>query len=612
MTSPLDPFTAQRPQGPHNPGASPRLPYHTAAPGGFSASVSSEASGDATDFFTNPDANILDATETQRKALRAQLDQSLLLFCGLFFDYHEFTPHWHGPICNFIGRWGQGPTETDPVGWKRLGIQVPRDTGKTTLATRANALWQVARDPLHNPRVGIYHANKEKVREWIRGIRNLVDSNIMFQVLYEDMLPPGLSYRSVETTGRQNVPRGWRWSDDAIDFQRQAVTTVEASISAHGITGSNQGYHFTHLIKDDLIGKAEADSEVEMQKAKELVDVSRFLESPANKGNDLFVYTRWTYNDCYRHFRERWPGEYRIFHRRALERDPDTGLEYSTFPEKWTTEELFAERKRDPFEFNRQFQSTPMAGREIAFNPAWNRFFTVAMVSGYPTIIIDEGSYDPTRSRHASEEAPREVPLALCDMALLWDPAPSEASDRRQNRHANNGKVLLARDPWGRDFILAALGTRKDPLDELVHAIQLSMAWGNHKAAVEEVNFSKLYKHFGRYVLDKEPAFKGYDLVWLEQNRPKASKDTRIGALLPDWRAGFIYLNHEHTDLIQTEALEYPNSTTRDCLDALASRDAEPVPISTPSTPDEAEWYAAEAEAQAPGGVAGRDPVTGY
>ncbi len=581
------------------PGAAPSID-----PTGF------EAGPVGADFLASPGASILDASQAQISALRKELDSSLLFFVGMFFDYPEFNPAWHGPICSFIGRWGE-------PGWKRLGIQIPRDAGKTTIATRANSLWQCARDPGHNPRIGIYHANEKKAKLWIRGLREIVESSLVFQIVYADMLPPGLGLLNADGTfkrkgDRDSVPRGWRWSDAELQFNRTGKGMVEPSIGAFGVTGSNQGYHFTHIIKDDIIGQNEADSETEMQRAKEWVDTARFLESPAGAGNDLFVYTRWTYNDCYRHFREQWPDEYQIYARKALEQDPTTGKEHSSFPPKWSNQFLQAERERDPYEFNRQYQSTPQAGRETAFDPAWNRYGRVTERAGYRRFTINDDSYDETISRCEDEpKAPQVSYLDACDGVLFWDPAPSEQADRNRERNARNGKVAVLLDPWGRYLIVEATGTRHDPLPELHHTIQMAERWGISKIAVEEVNFSKVYKHFGNHLLATDPRYQGLNIVFLPQKRPRSEKDTRIAGLMPDWSAGFVYLNEGTTEQLITEAREYPFSATRDILDAFASRTNEPVALTTPMTYTQLQQRDA-GDAMRAAGLDGRDAVTGY
>lgn len=554
------------------------------------------------DLLTSPDGDLRDAGPKLLDAIRDELNSNFFLFFGFFFMYPEFTVHWHKPICDFVNRWGQ-------PGWKRLCIEIPRDTGKTTTCTKANSLFQVCRSEGHNARVAIFNAKESRAKSWVGAIREFVESNQAFQLLYRDMLPEGVGF----TSSRDGIRRGWTWSDSELLFVRTSSGVPEPSISAHGATGAAAGYHFTHIIKDDIIELKHALSELEMQRAKEWIDTARYLESPAEKGNELLVYTRWHFNDVYRHVRTSWPGEYRIFHRPALTSDPATGEETSAFPEKWTTPELFKMRERDPFYFNSQLMLRPQPGREVAFDPQWLRYGEICTFDDDLHFAIRADSYDPTRTLAEDDSRPpRIVPLWQCDKVVLWDPAPSEERDRRQNTSARNGKVALALDPWGRWLILEARGTRQDPVDELFDTILLAMKWSIRKVATEEVNFSKLYRHFANHLLSTEPAFRKADIQFLPQKCPRMEKDTRIRALMPDWREGYIYLNEPESQQLVTEFREYPFGTTRDILDAFAQRAADPKPVSRPETIDEQIYYEEEMQARMEPSISGRDNVTGY
>jgi hypothetical protein len=465
------------------------------------------------DFATTPDASVEDIGESTVSQLRKELDNNLLDFAWAIFGYKDLTVSYHGPICDYLLLWGK-------PGWRRLGIQVARETFKTSLCTRANALWQVARHPTHDPTVAIFNAKESNSKKWLKSIRNTVHSSYLLQVVYREMIPPGIAYWDTRST-----PKRWRWSDIELDFERDDYSVPEASITGLGIGGAATGGHWTHIIKDDIIGLEESRSEAEMQRAREWIDTARYLERPAEFGNDIFVYTRWHYNDVYRYYREKWGDEYQVFHRLALEEDPATGEETSSFPEKWTTSQLQKLRERDPYYFASQMQSIPMAGRETAFDPDWNRYCSTSIDShGDPFLSIDHDSYNPQLSMldegepGFGESVPRTTPIWHCDLVLLWDPAPSEKSQKNQDGHAaRNGKVALAIDPYGREYILEARGTRLDPVDEMKDTLRLAHKWGITKCAVEEVNFSKVYRHWANYMQEKDEEFK--ELPWVSLGR---------------------------------------------------------------------------------------------
>jgi hypothetical protein len=501
----------------------------------------------AHDYYASPDARAEDLTYQQISRLREELDTNLFLFARMICGFRDLTPSYHGPICKFLDLWGRTdlPGGSPNFGWKRLMLQISRDTFKTSIGTVANALQKVARSPDGMATVGVFNAKESRTFAWVRTIREIVESNLLFQTIYEDRVPPGISKPDREKG--KAIPQRWRWSDHALDLVRDRPL-AEASISGHGATGSAAGWHFDYVIKDDLIEVKHAQSQVEMDRVWEWCETARYLEKPAEKGNELWIY-----------------------HRKILDTDPHTGEEYSTFPERFKTEELQRERDSRPFYFKAQRQNEPAAGKEQSFDPDWLRFGSVAMVDGQYCFIIDKDHYDPylsTVELETGDFAPRQIPLPWCNTMLLWDPAPSEESDRNRDKNARNGIVICSKDPWGRLFVLHAAGLQLNPEEMMRHVVHLCMRWEVNKAAVEEVNFSKVYKYFATYLLRRE--FPDYHIGFIPQKAERQNKHARILGTLPDFRNGFVYLNEPTTKQLVLEYKEYPYGTTMDILDALA------------------------------------------
>ena len=124
------------------------------------------------------------------------------------------------------------------------------------------------------------------------------------------------------------------------------------------------------------------------------------------------------------------------------------------------------------------------------------------------------------------------------------------------------GLRYAVKDPWGRVFVLYGKGHQLDPEEMFRHVLHLCFQWGCTKAGVEEVNFSKVYKHFANYMLRRE--FPDKHVGFIPQKAEKQSKDSRIMGMLPMFRNGFIYLNAPLTQQLVLEYKEYPFGTTRD------------------------------------------------
>lgn len=566
---------------------------------------------------TDPGARAQDMTSEQVRSVRAFLDSSLFAFAYFVFGYTDLTPGFHGPVCQFLEQWGKGPGEAPGgsalTGWKRLALTIPRESFKTSLATRANSLWQIARDPHHNPTIAIFNAKEDNAAKWVRAIREVAEASHLLHICYPEMMPPGVGTCCLRHQD-ESRPKGWKWSNTEIDFVRTQIGIPEASITALGIGGAATGGHWTHILADDIIGLEESRSPSMMQAARDWIDVARFLERPADKGNVLFVYTRWHYDDCYRYLLEKWADEYVLYHRGALD-DEGLATERSAFPEKWSTEDLHRMRERDPYNFAAQMMSQPRAGKETSFDPAWNRYCAVSFLDdGDISFRIPAALYDPKlhelppEVEGIPELAPQEVLRSQCDAALFWDPAPSEMRDKNKDGRARNGKVAIFRDPWHRDFIPEARGTRMDPLDEMRDTITLAAKWGITKIAVEEVNFSKVYRHIGQYLLEKEfPELR--DLIYfIKLKEERTQKDTRILGLIPRWRSGMIYVGPEAAQLL-VEAREYPFGRTRDLLDGCAM-DSKNKVLSPPLTITF--MRQAQIKSRTQYLIGGRDAVTGY
>jgi hypothetical protein len=494
-------------------------------------------------------------------------------------------------MCEFLDNWGRTdlPGGSPNFGWKRLMVQVSRDTFKTSCGTIANALQKVARSDGGMATVGIFNAKESRTFSWVRTIREIIEGNHVFQAVYRDVIPPGVGFWDKERG--KSIPQKWVWSDHSINLNRNKWL-AEPSISGHGATGSAAGYHFDYIIKDDLIEVKHAQSEVEMNRVWDWCETARYLEKPAEKGNELWNYTRWHYNDIYIQARRQWPDDYVVFWRKILETTPE-GEEYSTFPERFSTEELQRERASRPFHFASQRMNIPKAGKEQSFDTSWLRYGHMDTSHGEWAFVIDDEYYDPTISEielERGEGAPKVVPLAWMEKILLWDPAPSEQSDRNRERNARNGLAMVGKDPWGRVFVLSGKGFRLDPEEMMRLATHTCLHWGTAKAAVEEVNFSKVYKHFARYLMEKE--FPKEHITWVPQKAEKRNKDARILGLIPLFRSGFIYLNEPACRQLALEYEEYPYGTTRDILDALAMhKDI----LFRPLTPEESLWLSEEA-----------------
>jgi hypothetical protein len=508
-----------------------------------------------------------DMTIAQLKELRAYFSdprEGLYRFAWTFFGFHDLIPSLHGEICQLLGKWGSAPA------WNRIMIQVPRGSYKTSLCTMANALWQLTRPECTCPQIGHPHLGADhtilicnervdNAKKWLRAIREIVGSSRLFQLLYRDMLPPGVAFND-----DRSMPRQWKWTDEELMFER-SPGVPEASLTAAGVGTATTGGHWTHIIKDDLVSEDAKNSETVMERVREWFDASKPLEKPPYKGADLVVCTPWTYRDVYRYILENY--DYRLYRRSVLEPGPDGNLR-SLLPHKWTVDELLVEQAANPFRFSAQMMCRPRAGKEQSFDVAWLRYFDLVG----PDIIIRTQHYDPSISeylydRHDPKAVPaRAFPLSWCSMAVLVDPAAAEPN-RTSNHHARTGVLAVARDPWGRNYILDAWAEREEPGTVVDNILRMAQLYGIRSIGIEEVSFSLIYQ----YWLRQEAARRKVPVTVFGLPPLGRRKDDRIERLNPGFRNGLYYVR-DHTNLrpFLQEYRDYPYGLTRDLLDALA------------------------------------------
>jgi hypothetical protein len=430
----------------------------------------------------------------------------------------------------------------------------------------------------------------------------VVEASALFQELWPEMIPPGISFRDKEL-GKAR-PRNWKWGSTGIKFVRSSIGVPELSIQGFGIGGASAGYHFTHKILDDIIGRSSASSQAVMQDAINWLDNSRPLERPAEGGNELMAYTHWAYADVYRHALKKWPGEYKVYKRHIV-----NGT--SIFPAKISTVKAKQLLKTDPFVNWAQYMCIPRAGRDQSFDPEQFKYGSIQYSGREPIFKIEPEFYDPELLDYSCGDrtAPQLVPLSWMDKAIILDPAPSKPNEIRQEPKANNGVVAVGIDPWGRRFcfegwaerpgptellhylmdLAIKWGIRKIAIEEVLHYLMdLAIKWGIRKIAIEEVAFSAVYAPLWSTIISYEYDWEPEFAICYPKGR---QKDDRIKSnLIPVIENGYWNFNRAGCSRLVQELAEFPHGETKDLADGLSYTDEV---IDRPETPNELErhWY---------------------
>ena len=212
-------------------------------------------------------------------------ERNLLVFAYVILGRDYLTRSLHLPVCNWLMR-------TPP--YRKL-LLLPRRHAKTSIVSHAL--------PLHiliQPKGGIYMPNKQgcdmrvllagetmpRATDNMRVMRNVLESNELFRGFW-----PQLCWEKPSRDAD-------KWNEVALVLPRN-IDYPDPSIRAIGVGGAIVGARHDVHIKDDLVGEAAANSEVEMANVIRWHVNSRALFDDPNKSLEFIIGTRWAVNDLY-------------------------------------------------------------------------------------------------------------------------------------------------------------------------------------------------------------------------------------------------------------------------------------------------------------------------
>jgi len=488
-----------------------------------------------------------DLSQNQRKLLQRTFNDSLFLFSHYIMQFDQLELPFHSEMCAWIENWGA-------PGYEREMMQSPRDSLKSSIGTVADSLRQICREP-SKPLV-IFNETAGNTSQWLQAIRSTVENSHLFQAVYSDLVPRGVSYADRERGITR--PHSVKWNDDRLDFEGRRVSETEGSIMGFGVGGASTGHHWPKMKFDDLIGPKHRDSAAEMMQVENWLKTHLELMRPAKGGMCFCICTPWTPRDVYVTMTEQF--DYVLYRRHALE-DKDGAPDLTGEPvlERYKKAELLKAADRDWSTFMSQSMCLPMPAGEMALLPSHLRWFRIED----DTLWIEP--------QFARPGMPNSVPLHKLRKVIILDPAPTEASEIKQAPHSRNGIIILGVDPWGRKFVLESLAVRR-PLPGLVDLLfHLAKKWQCGQVYIEEVNFSVSYRHWILLMQQPGQKWSGVRLQPVKMHPGKKDKNKRILDMTPGWRDGHFYLNREGCGPVHMEYLTFhPAADERDCLDALA------------------------------------------
>ena len=519
------------------------------------------------------------SSEQMVEVLRLRAARSLYFFSKAVIGHIDLNPYCHLAPCLFLQDF------TRPA---KL-YEDPRRHLKSSISTLAFPLWvfarRVARGQDPNDRIAIISSTKTNAQRFLRSIKAVVETNVVFRTLFPELVPQ---------FSNDDV-----WNSEEIIFPRRA-TTPDPSIDTLGVGGKATSRHYDIVIEDDLINEENWDSPGAIEKAVESHRLNKnLLETPLDL--QYTIENAWGTYDLNRHIVDKeletavlsrssfgW-NEKRSRHLPARvekllkEHEPGQPI----WPERFDANELAKLlQELGPRIFSAQYLNDPHDPDVVDFREEWLRYFT----------FNGQGDLRVTPTRGVPMEIVKRNELSV---AMAWDPALEEKSSA-----CRSAIVVTGVDPKDRVFLLEVYARRRDPLEMIDDLFRLAKKWNPELGVgIEKVLFQRVLLDVARR---RAPAYGLSSSLFRElKPLPKKDKDARIRTLIGTaFAEGRVYVQSTQTDFIE-EYIQFPLGKTKDILDAFAYSAL--LWVRGQTAAEAAEELDREARV-----LEARDPVTGY
>ena len=479
-------------------------------------------------------------------------------FCDVVLGYGAVVPMSvpaHFLLCRFAER-RTGCKELDNVHIRM--IQMPRETGKSTLITQGLAIQKACANP--DTSILLVNENISTANAFLTSIKRQFESNEYLRALFPEVIPEDFKQT--------------RWSEMAATLKR-GTHRKEPTFFTVGVEGTVTGMHPDTIICDDMISReamenARAGNWTIMEKVNRWVHQ---LMPIVNKGADFWelivIGTRWWRGDSYEHIEEGFAygeprrmfsmvarledgstqhvpafrrGDIALFIRSAIENGA------SIFPEKWSLDDLAKLRVLDSALFACNYQNQPSDEVTSVFKSEWLRYYTQPVRESY--------------QYKDNEGKDQYVALPDLDRLMVVDPAFSDVVKSDRSRAA---LVVTGTTSGGEHLILEAEAVRESTETLIQRAVSMVQRYRPRKLCCERIAQQIAFIILLRQALEKAGC-----PVPMEEVLPSGRmKELRIRGLEPYFQRGSIYLNRGQQALLD-EYKDFPRGRHMDVLDALA------------------------------------------
>src|SRR3990167_2126104 len=509
--------------------------------------------------MTAPTVNFVQG-DAEWTRLRALALSDLYWFCAFVLGYGERVPireHMHRAFCRFIER-RTGHPALDTARYRK--IEMPRETGKTTILTQGYILQRLCGDP----ELSILLANEKEqnAKDFLGAIKYQFESNELLRALFPEVIPPDLN----DTV----------WSASRIVLRR-ASCRKEPSIFVIGVGGTVTGMHPDIIIVDDMISREAAENaragswQIMHQVNRWINQLDMLLNKNHPEAEITFVGTRWFMGDSYEYveraygygdapqlftLRTKLPtgetqvlyaqriGELAVFRRAGIEQNR------AAFPEIWSMDRMAKARIRDEVLFACNVMNNPSDELTATFKAEW--LLTYDWLD-QDTLWFPDG----TGAKHTYR-------IRDLDIMFFVDPGGFGV---RQIEDRSRAAVVVVGTTGATHCILDVYCEK----DTFLACIQQIVSWVTRyqprKLVIERAGQQGAFIHLVREHLQQAGL-----TVTIDEVRPsKVQKEVRVIGLEPYFQRGEIRIGkgpnfHE----FRTQYAQFPRASHLDVLDALA------------------------------------------
>lgn len=270
--------------------------------------------------------------------IRQLFENDLYFACKGILGYDQLREETHRPLCDFI-------VYDDRL---RKLVLMPRGHLKSTICTIGRPIQRAVKNP-NTYRGCIENENATKASAFLDEIKQHWMKNEVLRALYPELIPEKFS------------GPGSDWSQTSASLNRNSVYK-ESTWTILGAGGSGVGWHFNHIIPDDLIGEQHKNSPAEMERVKTWNRGQEALLDNQEKDEICWVGTRKTVEDLYADIIEIYGDELAVFIREPIEDGKPI------FPLKFSMKTFERMMAKTPEEWAHDYMNNPIGkgGRDWA------------------------------------------------------------------------------------------------------------------------------------------------------------------------------------------------------------------------------------------------------